>query len=122
MRLLIDVNLSPGWVEFLRNHAVDAVHWTSVGDPSAADQQVLDWARANGCVVFTHDLDFGALHAMTQSTGPSVIQVRCQDVLVSAIGKIVLRVLDEHREALEEGAIVSVDEIASRVRILPIKS
>lgn len=122
MRLLVDVNLSPDWVSFFQDRGIDAVHWISIGEPSAADRQIMEWARKNNCIVFTHDLDFGALHAMTQSTGPSVIQVRCQDVMPAAIGESVVRVLGEHQELLEAGAIVSVDELASRVRILPIKS
>lgn len=32
-------------------------------------------------VAFTHDLDFSALLAATQATGPSIIQVRAEDVL-----------------------------------------
>jgi len=39
------------------------------------------WARANGHVVFTHDLDFGTTLALTHAAGPSVIQVRGQNVL-----------------------------------------
>ena len=38
------------------------------------------WAGEHGSVVFTHDLDFGSLLALTQAVGPSVIQVRTQDV------------------------------------------
>ena len=34
------------------------------------------WALANGYVVFTHDLDFGTMLALTHATGPSVLQVR----------------------------------------------
>lgn len=59
----VDVNLSPDWVKFLQDHRIDAVHWIAIGEPSAADQQIMEWARENGCIVFTHDLDFGALHA-----------------------------------------------------------
>jgi predicted nuclease of predicted toxin-antitoxin system len=39
------------------------------------------WARENGHVVLTHDLDFGTLLALTRANGPSVVQVRAQDVL-----------------------------------------
>lgn len=38
------------------------------------------WARANDYIVFTHDLDFGAMLALTNAESPSVIQVRTQDV------------------------------------------
>lgn len=71
-------------------------------------------------LVFTHDLDFGALLAMTRASGPSVLQVRTQDVLPGSIGPIVLQVLEQHASALEAGAIVSLDERASRIRLLPL--
>ena len=78
------------------------------------------WARANGHVLFTHDLDFSALLAMTQAAGPSVLQVRTQDVLPEAIGDHVIQVLRTHGDALEQGAVVTIDETTARVRILPV--
>lgn len=32
-KLVIDVCLSPQWVELLSANGYDAVHWTHVGDP-----------------------------------------------------------------------------------------
>jgi predicted nuclease of predicted toxin-antitoxin system len=55
------------------------VHWASVGPPSAADSRILAYAEANAYVIFTHDLDFGALLAALKTRGPSVLQVRTQD-------------------------------------------
>ncbi len=31
MRILVDVNLSPAWVEALRARGIDALHWRDVG-------------------------------------------------------------------------------------------
>ena len=121
MRLLLDMNLSPSWVGFLRDNGVEAVHWSAVGDPKASDATVMTWARDSGFVVFTHDLDFSALLAATEAAGPSVIQLRTQDVMPGAAGEDVLRVLRQHGTALEDGAIVSVDRVTSRVRVLPIR-
>ena len=53
--------------------------------------------------------------------GPSVLQIRAQDVLPDTLGAGVVRVLQQHGAALDEGAIVSVDELTSRVRVLPIR-
>ena len=80
----------------------------------------MGWAREHGHVLFTHDLDFSALLAMTQAAGPSVLQVRTQDVLPEAIGDHVVQVLHTHGAALERGAVVTIDETTARVRILPI--
>ncbi|HJW75105.1 MAG TPA: DUF5615 family PIN-like protein [Thermoleophilia bacterium] len=121
MKLLLDMNLSPTWVRFLEENGFEAVHWSTTGEPTATDAVIMTWARDRGFVVVTHDLDFSALLASTEAVGPSVIQVRTQDVLPDAVGSDVVRVLRDHRAALDEGAIVSIDELASRVRVLPIR-
>jgi predicted nuclease of predicted toxin-antitoxin system len=72
-RLLIDMNLTPDWVEFFGRHGIDALHWSTVGDPHADDAELMAWALQRLCVVFTHDLDFGTTLALTHATGPSVI-------------------------------------------------
>src|SRR5262245_20029222 len=82
----VDMNLSPDWVPFLAAAGWQAVHWSAVGDPRATDQVIMDWARANGHLVFTHDLDFGTLLAVTKADGPSVIQVRTQDIMPATLG------------------------------------
>ena len=56
-KLLIDMNLSPEWVQTLLVQGWAAVHWFTVGDPRATDREIMDWAAANQHVVFTHDLD-----------------------------------------------------------------
>ena len=61
MRILIGMNLSPLWVRFFAEAGFESLHWSSIGEPSAPDTQVMDYARANKMIVFTHDLDFGAL-------------------------------------------------------------
>jgi predicted nuclease of predicted toxin-antitoxin system len=81
----------------------------------------MDWARSNGCVVFTNDLDFSALLAITRGAGPSVLQLRTQDLMPAAIGRIVLQVIAAHHDALLDGAILTVYERGSRVRVLPLK-
>jgi predicted nuclease of predicted toxin-antitoxin system len=120
MRILIDMNLSPDWAAVFRAHGWEAVHWSTTGNPRAADRVVMDWARANGYAVFTHDLDFGSLLAATRADGPSVIQVRTHDVLPSDLGEIVVRVLSEYEGAIESGVLISVDETGTRARVLPL--
>ena len=80
MKVLIDMNLSPSWVQALEDHGFPALHWSSVGDGGVPDAVVLGWAKENGYVVFTNDLDFGAILATTRAAAPSVIQVRTQDL------------------------------------------
>jgi predicted nuclease of predicted toxin-antitoxin system len=114
------MNLSPEWAPLLRENGFEAGHWSVIGAYNAPDRDIMQWARDNGWVVFTHDLDFGILLAHTRDGSPSVIQVRTQDVSPDHLGPIVLRALRAHREALESGALLTIDESKSRVRILPI--
>ena len=120
MRLVIDMNLSPEWQGFLHDNGFEAVHWSAIGAGNAPDTEIMQWARDNRCVVFTHDLDFGILLAHSKDRGPSVMQVRTQDVSPDHLGPLILSALRAHGEALESGALLTIDESKSRVRILPI--
>ena len=114
------MNLSPQWVSALHRHGWQAVHWSDVGDPKADDRAVMDWAAARQYVVFTHDLDFGAMLALTHDTGPSVLQVRAGNVLPDYLESAVIAALTQHEADLASGALVVVDTDRSRVRVLPI--
>ena len=120
MKILIDMNLSPEWVVVFAQHGITAVHWSTVGNPRAEDSVLMDWARATDFVVFTHDLDFGAMLALTQAESPSVIQVRTQDVSPAHLEKAVIDVLRKYEPILEAKALIVLDEGRSKVRILPI--
>lgn len=81
----------------------------------------MTWAAEHGYIVFTHDLDFGALIAATQARTPSVIQVRAQDILPASLGAQVISAISRLHAELEEGALVSIDPGRARVRILPLR-
>ena len=80
----------------------------------------LEYARYNGYVVFTHDLDFGTILAATKADCPSVIQVRAQDVTPEHLGLLALSALRQFEKHLKDGAIVTVDQKKLRARILPL--
>ena len=120
MRILIDMNLSPEWVTVFAKYDIEAIHWATVGDPRAPDREILEWAKQNDYIVFTHDLDFGAILATTSASAPSVIQVRTQDVLPANLVCRIIEVLNQFENQLLQGALLSVDLTRSKVRILPI--
>ena len=121
MKILIDMNLPPRWAQIFAKAGWEALHWSQVGASTASDQKIMAWARDNGYVVFTHDLDFSALLAATQGEGPSVVQVRTQNILPEAIGNLVVDSLKRYRDELEKGAIITIDPVRARVRILPLR-
>lgn len=120
MRLLLDMNLSPALGGMISQHGHDVLHWSEVGDHRATDLTILRWAREHGRVVVTHDLDFGAILADTDATAPSVIQVRVQDLLGSQTAGVIARAIKAAAPALARGAIVTIHEDRSRIRILPL--
>ena len=120
MKIVVDMNLPPDWCLLFEQQGWKSAHWSNVGDPKATDAAILGWARVQGFVVFTHDLDYGALLAATQAKGPSVIQIRAQDIMPEAIGSILIQALRRYESVLEQGAFISIDESRARIRILPL--
>ena len=91
MKLLLDMNLSPAWVPRLQAAGWETWHWSAVGDASATD-----------------------------SLGPSIVQIRGQDLSPTTLAETLIRVLRSHVGALAEGAIVTLDLRTARVRTLPL--
>lgn len=120
LKLLVDMNLSPDWVPALRKHGWEAVHWSTVGDPRASDKDIMEWAAAHRYVVFTHDLDFGTMLALSHEAGPSVLQIRTADTLPDYLEGAVIAALNQHKADLSAGALVVVDERRNRARVLPL--
>ena len=85
MKLLVDMNLSPRWVDRLASHGFEAVHWSTIGAATAPDHEILAWAHQHGSVLVTNDLDFSAILAAGVAEGPSVVQIRTQDLLSDAV-------------------------------------
>ncbi|MGB4267652.1 MAG: DUF5615 family PIN-like protein [Spirochaetota bacterium] len=121
MKILIDMNLSPQWCNYFDQEGIIATHWSSIGKPDASDEEIFLYAKENDFVIFTHDLDFSIILAYTSLHSPSVIQLRTKDTLPSKHASKVITSIKKHKEELTQGAIVTIDLIQSRIRILPIK-
>ena len=120
MRLLVDMNLSPRWVEFFAAHGIEADHWSALGASRAPDREIFAHARQHGHVIFSHDLDFSAILAQTAASKPSVIQVRHPRPRPEEFGPQVVRAVADHAEALANGALLLIEPGRHRIRILPI--
>jgi len=107
LKLVIDMNLSVEWVDVLARHGWVADHWSTRGDPGAKDAEIMEWAQANDHAVFTHDLDFGTILAFTHTSGPSVLQVRCQSPLPEDVGSHAIAALQQHEAAQNCGVACS---------------
>lgn len=73
IKIIVDMNLPPRWVNLLRAEGWAAVHWSEIGSPGAADTEIVRYAKDGGYTVLTHDLDFGAILAASAGNAPSVV-------------------------------------------------
>ena len=119
MRIVVDMNLSPLWVNTLRSAGFEAVHWSDVGSPDSPDDAIVRYAEGNSSVVMTRDLDFGEHVATSGRSRRSVVLLRARRGVPNLHGGLVLRALAETREVLEEGALVTIDAERVRIRLLP---
>jgi len=99
----------------------EAVHWSTIGTATAPDVEILTWANEHEFVLITNDLDFSAILAASVGESPSVVQIRTQDLLSDEAVSTVAKALEAHREDIERGALLSIDEGGTRLRMLPLK-
>lgn len=120
MKLLVDMNLSPRWIDWFADAGINAVHWSMVGAKDAPDAAIMAYACVNGYVVLTHDLDFSAILAATHGEKPSVVKIRAEDIHPDAIGRQILIALRQMAAELNAGALLTIDPSRTRLRVLPL--
>ena len=121
MKVLVDMNLAPRWAQALAKAGLQAHHWSDIGAGNASDAEIMSYARMHGFCVLTHDLDFATILALTNWDKPSVIQIRAGDTSPEAIGDVTLRALVQFASEIEAGAVLTIDPVRARVRILPFR-
>lgn len=119
MKFLLDMGLAPGTAAFLRRLGHEAVHLHDEGLDELPDPQILERAREDGYVLLTHDLDFPELVAASRAALPSLVVFRLRNMRPQNVELHLQKVLEQSREALERGAVVSVMEGTIRIRLLP---
>ncbi len=45
MRILVDMNLTPRWVQYLSDAGHEAIHWSVIGAATATDHEIGIYAR-----------------------------------------------------------------------------
>ena len=121
MKILIDMNLSPRWVEVFSSYDIEAIHWSGVGAANAADSDILKYAYTHGFTILTYDLDFSAMLAVNRLNRPSLIQLRTGDINPDSAAPLVISALRQAATEIEDGAILSIELNKARLRILPLR-
>jgi predicted nuclease of predicted toxin-antitoxin system len=120
LKILIDMNMSPLWVQFLKENGIPAAHWSELGSVDSPDPTIRDRAEADGYSILTRDLDFGALLAIHHHQLPTVIQIRAQAADPDSIGAQLLIALKELENEVARGVLITIEQTRTRIRLLPI--
>ena len=121
MRLLADMHISPRTVLHLRGSGHDVVRVNEVLRPTAADEEIVAHAISDGRTILTQDLDFSRLVGVSGLVRPSVISLRLSSSRVEYVNSLLDRVLPGLEEAVQAGAMVTVEDDKIRQRLLPVK-
>jgi len=120
MKILIDMNLSPKWADYLTENGIDAVHWSSIGTSNSSDTEIIAYAKNRDFTILTNDLDFGFILAITHGKKPSVIQTRIDVLSPEVIGSTVVNAIKLLAADIDRGALVTIDPRKTRISLLPL--
>lgn len=121
MRVLLDQGLPRSAAKLLRDAGIDAVHTAECGLATAADTEILEYARRQDRLVVTFDADFHAILVLRHAIAPSVIRIRIEGLRADAIANLVQAILRHCGAELTRGAMVSVTSDRIRLRRLPVE-
>jgi predicted nuclease of predicted toxin-antitoxin system len=122
MKFLLDLGISPIAVDFLPRLGHQAIHLQQQGLHRLSDSEILKKARDEGCVLLTHDLDFGDLLAASGAKLPSVVIFRLRNMRPEQVNRHLSSIISRYPKVLEQGAIVTITEGRARIRRLPLET
>jgi predicted nuclease of predicted toxin-antitoxin system len=120
MRFLADMGVAQRIVQWLREDGHDAVHLRDEQLHRLPNGEIFVKAHAEQRVILTFDLDFGEIVALSGGKPVSVILFRLHNTRTPHVMERLRKVLRESKTALEQGAIVVVEEARHRTRRLPL--
>jgi predicted nuclease of predicted toxin-antitoxin system len=121
MRFLVDMNLSPELADWLRTEGHDALHVVDAGAAAVTDQQIMTRAATEGRVVVSFDLDFGDIAGAVRSSATGVVLLRLRLAGRKHLRRRLQIAIAQAGEAMENGAVVLVEDSRIRIRRRPPK-
>ena len=120
MRFLADMGISRIVVQALRDLSHEATHLSETRQQRLPDDSIIEEARRENRIILTHDLDFSRLLSLGDDAKPSAITFRLSDMRSGNVIAHLLPALQLFETELEDGALVTVSDHASRCKKLPI--
>jgi len=120
MKFLLNMNVPRKLGRRLTSEGHECRHVGDIGMAQVGDLVILKEARENKEIIITHDLDYGDLLAFSGETKPSVIIFRVRNTHADNLFKQIVEAWGEIERPLIEGAIVTFEDAALRIRKLPI--
>ncbi len=103
-------------VQWLRENGHDAVHLREKNLHRLPNGEIFEKAHAERRIILTFDLDFGEILALSGGKQVSVILFRLHNTRTLHVIERLEKVLNDASAALEDGAIVVVEESRHRIR------
>lgn len=120
MRFLGDMGIAGSTMTWLKSNGHDAKHLRDEGLQRLPDDEIFAKAGIENRIVLTFDLGFGDIAAAAGTALPSIIIFRLFDQNPANVNRRLEVVLKEAATVLDQGSVISVDEIRYRIRRLPI--
>jgi predicted nuclease of predicted toxin-antitoxin system len=119
MRFVLDMNMPPQLATWLRSQGHDAVHVADDGLGASSDHEILIRATTEHRIVVSFDLDFGDILSAARLSGTGVVLLRLRSARQAHIRQRLQVAIVQAGEAMEEGAIVLVEDARIRIRRMP---
>ena len=116
MRFLADMGVAWRIVEWLRADGHDAVHLREQGLQRMPNGDIFAKAASEKRIILTFDLDFGEIVALSSGKPVGVVLFRLHNTRTPHVMHRLNAVLKDSGKALEQGAIVVVEESRHRIR------
>lgn len=120
MKFLADMGVAMRVVQWLREQGHDAIHLREENLHRLPNGLIFEKASKEKRILLTFDLDFGEILALSGGKMMSVILFRLHNTRAHHVIGRLKKVLEDSQKALEEGAVVVVEETRHRIRRLPI--
>ena len=120
MIFLIDENMPADFCQAFQQCGYFAHHVSAFGLTNTPDETIVAFARQEGFIVVTHDLDFSRIMATSKEQLPSIVTFRIEALNMDLLENIIRSNFTDYEDLLNEGILLTIDDRRIRFKKLPI--